>query len=369
MSFRDLRYKVRRNVIRPLGKQVFLLCPELAAHYCLRRELKAIRKEADEFFAKGTPLPEGASREDFEDAVRKHWVSISEYMYQYEFYKLNEAERDEFISRAHMRALAYKLRMKYPKDSTGLTRFKERYLGQYTELGLIHRRWLYVPDSTYEQFADLISSVDCIVKPADGSLGIGVVKIPKQDDPAQIRALYEKYSRGTMLLEECVKGCEELQVFHPQSLNTIRFVTMAFRGKAMAFGAIFRIGVGDMIIDNVHAGGLCTQVDMETGVVESDGATVAGMRVVRQPDTGLLIKGTQIPHWDDIVEACLHLARNTRNIITGWDVVVTDDGKVELIEVNNRPDFDGGMQAPLKKGVKRKVYETLTDLIGKEVKL
>ena len=369
MKIRDLKYNVRRKVVRPLGKQLFLLCPELAAHYRLRKELKAIRKEADEFFEQGTPLPQGASREDFYQAMNKHWVSISEYMYQYEFYKLSEPERDKFISRAHMRALAYKLRMKYPHDSDGLTRFKERYLEHFTKLGMIHRRWLYVPDSTYEQFADLISSVDCIVKPADGSLGIGVEKLPKQDDPVKIKALYEKYSQGTMWLEECVKGCEELQVFHPQSLNTIRFVTMSFRGKAMAFGAIFRIGVGDMIIDNVHAGGFCTQVDIETGVVESDGATVAGVRVVRHPDTGLLIKGTQIPHWDDIVESCLRVARQTNNIITGWDVVVTDKGEVELIEVNNRPDFDGGMQAPLKKGVKRKVYDTLSDLIGKEIKL
>ena len=49
------------------------------------------------------------------------------------------------------------------------------------------------------------------------------------------------------------------------------------------------------------------------------------------------------------------------------DVVVADKGMVDLIEVNNRPDFDGGMQAPLKKGVKRKVYATLKDVIGKEI--
>ena len=106
---------------------------------------------------------------------------------------------------------------------------------------------------------------------------------------------------------------------------------------------------------------------METGVIESDGLTTKGLLVTKHPDTNLTIKGTQIPHWDKVVEFCLNAARQTKNIITGWDVAVTDDGNVELIEVNNRPDFDGGMQAPLKKGVKRKVFATLKDLTGRDI--
>lgn len=365
MNIHDIKRKVRREVLRPLGKRVFLLFPDLAAKYRLHKEMQAIRNEAAQFFAQGQPLPEGASREDYYQALEKHAVSISEYLYQYEFYKFSEQEREEFISRAKMRALAYKLRMKYPKDCSGLPRFKEKYLGRFTELGFIHRRWLYVPDCDYQQFIDLLSSEDCIIKPADGSLGIGVEKIPRQDDSEQTRALYEKCVRGKMLLEECVKGCDVLQAFHPQSLNSMRFVTMAFRGKVVPFGALCRFGVGDMIIDNVHAGGLCIQIDKNTGVLVSDGMTTGAMRVAKHPDTHLTIKGTQIPHWDKVVDFCMSAARQTKNIITGWDIVVTDKGDVELIEVNNRPDFDG-MQGPLRIGLKREVLETLKDLIGEE---
>lgn len=365
----NLRRLVRRGILRPLGTTVFQLFPSLAATYRMRAEKADFRREAEEFFEQGFELPEGASREGYFEALDKYAVSVSEYLYQYDFYKLSDEEREKFISRAEMRALAYKLRMKYPEESLGLSRFKDQYLGRFTELGFIHRRWLYVPDSTYEQFTDLLSSVDCIIKPADGSLGIGVKKIFRQDASEQTRELYEKCVRAKMLLEECVKGCKELQAFHPQSLNSIRLVTMAFRGKAVAFGALFRMGIGDMIIDNVHAGGFCTQVNMETGVIESNGLTTSGLLVTKHPDTGLVIKGTQIPHWDEIVDFCLRAARVTKNIITGWDIVVTDDGQVELIEVNNRPDFDGGMQAPLKRGVKRQVYETLDDLLGERVRI
>ena len=363
----NIRRMVRGGILRPLGTMVFQLFPDLAAAYRLREEKAAFRREAERFFEQqDVELPEGASREGYFEALDKYALSLSEYLYQYDFYKLTEPERDEFISRAQMRALSYKLRMKYPKDSMGLSRFKEQYMGRFTELGFIHRRWLYVPECSYQEFIDLLSSRDCIIKPADGSLGIGVEKLSRQDDCEQTRELYDRCVRGKMLIEECVKGCEELQAFHPQSLNTIRFVTISFRGKAMAFGAIFRMGVGDMIIDNVHAGGFCTQINMETGVVESNGLTTSGLLVTQHPDSGLTIKGTQIPHWDDICEFCLSAARQTKNIVTGWDVVVTDKGQVELIEVNNRPDFDGGMQAPLKRGVKRKVIQALKDIIGEE---
>ena len=367
MMLSDLKQKVRHDIIRPVAFELFKLSPDFAASFRARQESAAIREEAKRFFAEGHTLPEGSSKEGFYEAMRNHMVSISEYFYQYDFYKLTEAERDEFISRAKMRVLSMKVRWKFPNDCNGLSRFKEEYLGHYTRLGLCRHKWLYVPESTYQQFSDLISSVDCIMKPHDGSLGIGVKKVPRQDDPDQIKALYDKCVRGEMLLEECVKGCDELQVFHPQSLNTIRFVTMSYQGKAVPFGAIFRMGVGDTIIDNVHAGGLCTQINMETGVVESDGLTTGGLLFAKHPDSNLQIKGTQIPHWDKVVDFCLSAARNTKNIITGWDVAVTADGNVDLIEANNRPDFDGGMQAPLKKGVKRKVFDTLRDVLGQEI--
>ncbi len=368
MEKMNIKRSVRNGLLRPLGTMVFRLFPSLGASFRKHKEETAFRREAEQYFAQGKPLPAGASREGFYQANKQYSVSLSEYLYQYEFYKLTDQERAEFISRAQMRALAYKLRMKYPKESYGLPRFKEQYLGRFTELGLIHRRWLYVPECSYEEFASLLGSMDCIIKPADGSLGLGVKKILRQDDPEQIRALYETCRQGNMLLEECARGCDELQAFHPQSLNTIRFVTMAFEGRAVAFGSFFRMGVGDMVIDNAHAGGLYAQINLETGVIESDGITTEGLRVSRHPDTGLTIKGTPIPHWGELVDACVNAARQTRNIITGWDVIVTHDGRIELIEVNNRPDFDL-MQSPLRTGVKRKVLDMLSALIGQPVSI
>jgi hypothetical protein len=51
-------------------------------------------------------------------------------------------------------------------------------------------------------------------------------------------------------------------------------------------------------------------------------------------------------------------------IFAGWDLCVTPDGSIEIIEGNHAPDFDGGMQAPLKTGVKAKMRDTVKHLTG-----
>jgi hypothetical protein len=66
------------------------------------------------------------------------------------------------------------------------------------------------------------------------------------------------------------------------------------------------------------------------------------------------------------VEFCLSAARRTSNIMSGWDVVETIDGQMEIIEANSRPDFDL-LQSPLQIGVKHKLFDTLSQLTGRKI--
>lgn len=42
-------------------------------------------------------------------------------------------------------------------------------------------------------------------------------------------------------------------------------------------------------------------------------------------------------------------------------------GQVEIIEGNHAPDFDGGMQAPLKVGVKNRIRQTVQEVMNKDI--
>ena len=355
-----------RNSFRSFGTFVFRCFPSWAAAYCKREEGKICRLEATQMFMDGISFPDGATQEDYFHALDKHQVSLSEYLHQFEFYKISEKERSEFITRSEMRALSLKLRMMFPEyDHIELLRFKEKFLARYSDLGYCHRRWLYMPDATYEQFTDLVSSTNCIAKPHDGSLGMGVKIIKKQEGP-QLRAIYEELVRDAMVVEEYLNGFAAIQAFHPSSLNTIRFITFGYKDKTIPFGALIRMGVGNMVVDNTHAGGIFAHVNINTGVIESEAVTTDGLHVAYHPDTKLPLIGFQIPKWDEITEFCLSAARQTKNIITGWDVVIKDDGQLEFVEANHRPDIQT-MQSWYKKGSKREILDTLSDLTGKRI--
>ena len=348
--------------------KVFHASPSLAAFLMKHKESRAALKQGLRLIEEGLELPEGASREGFIEANREQHMSLPEYLYQYNLYKKPKAEREEFLSYADYHALALKLRMKYPEyDNMVLLKDKEKFLRFATSLGLVHRKWLYAPDATFEEFANLIATTDCVIKPHDASWGTGIYMIDKQEGP-QVKELFDQCVRNLSVVEERIKGYHLTQAFHPSSLNTVRVTTMTFNGKVVLFAAMLRVGRGGTVVDNTHAGGLYAQIDPETGIVESDGIDTEGKHYVNHPDTNLPIKGFQIPFWDKIAELCTNAALQTKNLFIGWDTAITEDGEIEVIEANSRPDFDG-LQTPLHKGLKHKLFAQLKELTGEDIKI
>lgn len=96
-------------------------------------ERKWFFKEAKERFAK--EKPEHGSWKDYKEAFRKHRVTYSEYMYSYEYWHLNEEERDEFISTSEMQVIYRKLGEHEVRNAnTGLSQSAfGPGLGEYTE--------------------------------------------------------------------------------------------------------------------------------------------------------------------------------------------------------------------------------------------
>lgn len=348
-------------VYSPLGNKVVSLVggQKLYAELHVRSEKKVLLAEAKKEFEKGSAL---GSFDDYKQALEKHWVTYSEYANQYEFYKKTEEEREEYISRLRM---AYFYWRYAPGAAKQVFRNKTRFLKAFSKY--IHRKWMYAPEASYEDFVQMVSNYDCIVKPCDGKLGKGIFKTYKEDKNKDYKKLYESCVKDRMLVEQCVEACEELKAFHPQSLNTLRVVTIANKEKACVFSGVFRTGVGESVVDNSHKGGVSVQINVENGVVETDGANTSGERFVSHPDSGIVFKGYKIPQWDKIVETCCEAAKLTENPITGWDVVLNKQGEVEFIEANYGPDMDM-MQTRYNKGAKKRIYALIKEYCGIELK-
>lgn len=308
-------------------------------------------KDAIERFQMESPIH--GSLVDYKKALRKHFVSYSEYMYQYEFWRLSEQERKQFVARDTMRLFYYDI----PWEVKNSFWNKVNFLKLFSKY--IYRDWICVNSVSYNVFCSFINQVkECIVKPLDNCCGMGIHKIVASEI-MDYPTLYKNLVRENVLLEECISECEELKSFHPTSLNSIRVVTISSHEKAVVFGAFFRMGVGGNVIDNAHAGGLFAQINVDTGLIESEGIDINGNRYIEHPNSHKRIKGFQIPRWEDIKSICIEASKVIpENPITGWDVVINTKGNIEFIEGNHGPDFDV-MQSPLKIGVKRKLYNLI----------
>lgn len=296
--------------------------------------------------------PEFGSFKDYQDALNKHLVSYSEYMYQYEFWRLNEAQRSEFISRAQVRGFYYDI----PWNIKNIFWNKSEFLLKFSPY--IHRQWLCAQKCSYEVFKSFIIEHECVIKPLDNCCGFGIAPISalqKKDS----RVFYDYCCANNLLIEERIQQCDELASFHPASINSIRVVTVRKGDTPIVFGAFLRMGCHNSFVDNAHAGGLFAQINIDSGIIESDGISVNGSLHTFHPDSLIRIKGFKIPQWDKIKAVCIKAADVIKeNPITGWDVVINRQGIIEFIEGNHGPDFDV-MQSPLKMGVKKRLLSCI----------
>ena len=324
---------------------------------CLSK--RRLLSKAQNIFQKKGAL---GSYEDYRQALKKHWVSYSEYAEKYEFYKKNEEQRDEDVSSLKM---DYFYRRYCPMAAKAVFRDKAKFLEVFGDY--VHRKWLYIPNATFAQFNELVTNYDCIAKPLNESRGKGIFKIYKDDSAKDAQKLYDLFVNDNYLVEQCIENCQQLKAFHPQSLNTIRVVTVSNKEKACVFSGVLRVGVGDSVVDNSHAGGISAQINVESGIVETDGADSHGNRYEYHPDSNIQIKGFAIPYWDVIVKTCCEAAKQSSIPIVGWDVVANDDGTIEFVEGNHRPDMDV-MQIRYNHGVKKQIFSLIKEYCGIEMK-
>lgn len=320
----------------------------------LNDDRKRLWREAKRRFEE--EQPKHGTSADYKRALRRHRVSYKEYMYCYKLWGCDEKHRAEFISDGEMRCIYRKT----VEASVNLM-FKNKVLALKYFEKYIHRRWLYPRESTFDSFVDFVKTRDCLVKPVEGSLGMGI-QLMKKDEQTDYKAFYDQCVEKNLVVEERIGGCSEMAEFHPESLNTLRVFTVSRDGQCEVVASMFRVGVGDSLVDNASAGGIVAFVDVTTGAIVSDGADKQGNMYVAHPETGKVFKGFVIPHWEQVVDVCKSISLMVPELVfAGWDLGVMQGGFVELIEVNSYSNVSG-LQTAYGHGIKPRLRA-----VGKEV--
>ena len=150
--------------------------------------------------------------------------------------------------------------------------------------------------------------------------------------------------QGEALIEECVHNHPDMDKLCPDSVNTVRIVSLTWgddnpEPKLLYAGARFGRGNGSAV-DSVRQGGMSVAVDLETGCICTFAVTKADEIFETHPVTGTKFEGFQIPFWPETLQMVRESAKKALEVAglgyVGWDIAITPTGPI-IIEANNWP--------------------------------
>ena len=197
-------------------------------------------------------------------------------------------------------------------------------------------------ENDFQTFRDFASRHDVfVVKPINFWYGLGVHKASLQDYGGDVRTAFDSIlnegktlqgrhpSRDAqMVLAELIDQDPAMAQLHPESVNALR-ITMVrgADGKATMFHPFIKIGMNGDFIASAAQNGVVADIDPETGILCTDGYNETGKRFMNHPNTGIKIKGFQIPRWDELLELVGALGKEMREFgYIGWDLVLSKRG-------------------------------------------
>lgn len=142
---------------------------------------------------------------------------------------------------------------------------------------------------------------------------------------------------GDFVIQECLKQHDAIAKLHPESVNTIRILTLNWRGQVHVLSSIVRMGIGGNHVDNAHSGGIFVGVDNSGRLKNVAYSWITGQRFLNEhPTTHAVFSDSVIPNFDQCLETVKKLAPRLGRVsrLTSWDLSVNEYGEPVLIEVN-----------------------------------
>ena len=205
---------------------------------------------------------------------------------------------------------------------------------------LLKRRFLDLRKTDAAGLRDFCAGTEAIFcKPAGLCGGEGIQRLITADID-DYDALYDRLVKGgQLLIEEPIRQHPDMNKLCPDSVNTVRIVTLVTAQGAQMVYALVRMGMGGVCVDNVSSGGMYAPVNEHGQLYRPAFCDKTGKYYERHPVTGTEIMGFQIPLFDQALELCRTASRRVHLKYIGWDVAITPDGPV-LVEGNNLPGYD-----------------------------
>ncbi len=205
----------------------------------------------------------------------------------------------------------------------------------------LNRDYIVLKDNNYEDFISFVQKNPIFMaKPLAGSCGKGIVKI--DSSKYKLSDLYAHLiDDKTTLLEGVAHQHPLLSNIHPDSINTVRVVTLRNDyGVTSIVAAFLRMGTNHRIVDNFNSDGICAPLDLDKGFITAVAINKKGESFSKHPTTNVSLVGYQLPLWDEVKKLVIEASRVVKELgLIGFDVCIGPD-KPFLIEANQFPGHD-----------------------------
>lgn len=139
---------------------------------------------------------------------------------------------------------------------------------------------------------------------------------------------------GEWIVEEKIIQSPVMAQWNESSVNTVRLPAVLNHGKWTPFSPIMRTGRKGSIVDNAAKGGIITCIDVNDGVLITDGVDENGHYYTEHPDSKITFKKWRIPRWNELLILAEELHRTMpQQVYVGWDFALTEKGWV-VVEGN-----------------------------------
>lgn len=230
----------------------------------------------------------------------------AEEFFLYRFYELTPEEQEKVFLARDSRKITkkYNVNRKFINTIYHKERCNE-YFSKY-----IKRAWCVNTEITEAEFIRLFqNSRRVFFKPATGHHGDDAMDF--DISPENIREVYRILAgRDRGVVEEYIAQHHRMQALAPSAVNTLRLVTISSNdirpeldGEHLKIlYASQKMGGVNSVVDNLVGGGTVASVDMKTGKICTDAADDQGNVYAVHPETGVRLKGFEVPYYHEAVE-------------------------------------------------------------------
>ena len=154
----------------------------------------------------------------------------------------------------------------------------------------------------------------------------------KNDDRTPLSILKNKGE--DFVVQKILRQHHKMAELNPDSINTIRVMTLLWKGRSQVLSSLVRIGTKGCRIDNPRtSNGFSCVLDRDGKMVEN--AYDRGWHPYKTLPNGMAVKGFEVPYYDRIVDTVLQMHYRMPHFrIIGWDMTVTEEGEPIMIEAN-----------------------------------